>query len=62
MFLSRTYCREITHADGYDGVWPGWAVSGSVAPLTEACGKLYTCSDTRTRLMSLAELLVMHCP
>ena len=45
MFLSRTSCHEITHADGYGGEWPEWAISGSVVPLTEACGKLSTCSD-----------------
>ena len=36
MFLTRTSCRKTTHANGYDGVWPGWAVSVSVLPLTDA--------------------------
>ena len=27
---------ETTHANGYDGAWPGWVVSISVLPLT-AC-------------------------
>ena len=45
MFLTRTSCREITHADGYCGVWPGWAVSGSAVLLTEVYEKVYTCSD-----------------
>ena len=26
--------RETTHASGYYGAWPGWAVSVSVLPLT----------------------------
>ena len=34
MFLTRTSCRKIAHADGYYGTWPGWAVSVSVLPLT----------------------------
>ena len=25
---------KITHANGYHGAWPGWAVSVSVLPLT----------------------------
>ena len=41
MFLTRTSCRKTTHANGYYGAWPGWAVSVSVLPLTplvcEAC-------------------------
>ena len=34
MFLSRTSCHKTTHANGYYGAWPGWAVSVSVLPLT----------------------------
>jgi len=34
LFLSRTSCRKTTHAIGYCGPWPGWAVSISVLPLT----------------------------
>ena len=34
MFLSRTSCHKTTHANGYYGAWPGWAVSISVLPLT----------------------------
>ena len=35
MFLTRTSCHKATHANGYCGAWPGWAVSISVLPLTE---------------------------
>ena len=34
MFLTRTSCCKTTHAHGYYGAWPGWAVSVSVLPLT----------------------------
>ena len=34
VFLIRTSCRKTTHANGYSDVWPGWAVSVSVLPLT----------------------------
>ena len=34
VFLSRTSCHKTTHANGYYGAWPGWAVSISVLPLT----------------------------
>ena len=33
-FLSGTSCHKTTHAGGYYGAWPGWAVSASVLPLT----------------------------
>ena len=33
-FLSRPSCCKITHANGYYGAWPGWAVRVSVLPLT----------------------------
>ena len=36
VFLTRTSSRKTTHANGYYGVWPGWAVSVSVLPLTYA--------------------------
>ena len=34
VFLTRTSCHKITHANGYYAVWPGWAVSVSVILLT----------------------------
>ena len=34
MFLIRTSCHKTTHANGYYGAWPAWAVSISVLPLT----------------------------
>ena len=33
--LSRISCHKTTHANGFYGAWPGWAVSISVLPLTE---------------------------
>ena len=33
LFLTRTSCYKITHANAYCGVWPEWTVSVSV-PLT----------------------------
>ena len=33
-FPTRTSCCKTTRANGYYGVWPGWAVSISVLPLT----------------------------
>ena len=36
VFLIRISCHKTTHANGYYGVWPGWAVSISVLPLTTA--------------------------
>ena len=36
VFLSRTFCGKTTHADGYHGAWPGWAVSVSVLPLNSS--------------------------
>ena len=35
MFLTRTSYHKLTHTDGYCGAWPGWAILGSVLPLTE---------------------------
>ena len=37
LFLTRTSCRKTTHANGYYGAWPGWAVSISLLPLSEWC-------------------------
>ena len=37
MFLTRTSCRKTTHANGYYGAWPGWALSISVLPLKNVC-------------------------
>ena len=34
IFLIRISCHKTTHANGYYGTWPGWAVSISVLPLT----------------------------
>ena len=34
MFLTRTSSPKTTHANGYYGAWPGWAVSVSVLSLT----------------------------
>ena len=34
LFLTRTSCGKTTHANGYYGAWPGWAVLISVVPLT----------------------------
>ena len=39
VFLIRISCHKTTHANGYYGAWPGWAVSISVLPLT-LTGKL----------------------
>ena len=33
LFLTGTSCHKTTHANGYYGAWPGWAVSISVLPL-----------------------------
>jgi len=33
VFLIRISCHKTTHANGYYGAWPGWAVSISVLPL-----------------------------
>ena len=40
MFLTRTSCHNTTHADGYCGAWPGWAVSVSVLSLTQGQEKV----------------------
>ena len=33
VFLTSTSCHKTTHANGYYGAWPGWAVAVSVLPL-----------------------------
>ena len=38
MFLTWTSYRKTTHANGYYGTWPGWAVSVSVLLLTDCEG------------------------
>ena len=35
VFLIRIFCHKTTHANGYSGAWPGWAVSISALPLTQ---------------------------
>ena len=35
VFLTRTSCCKITHANSYYGAWPGWAVSVNMLPLTK---------------------------
>ena len=48
LFLTRTSCHKTTHANGYYGAWPGWAVSISVLPLTLVVKNLPTnAGDTR---------------
>ena len=37
VFLIRIFCHKTTHANGYYGTWPGWAVSIGVLPLTMLC-------------------------
>ena len=32
LFLTRTTCCKITHANSYNGAWPGWVVSVSASP------------------------------
>ena len=49
IFLTRISCHKTTHANGYYGAWPGWAVSISVLPLTVFLGKSET---NETRLIS----------
>ena len=42
IFLIRISCHKTTHVNGYDGAWPGWAVSVSVLPLTAPPERLHT--------------------
>ena len=43
LFLIRISCHKTTHANGYYGAWPGWAVSISVLPLIQglSCFEVY---------------------
>ena len=41
VFFIRTSCHKTTHANGYYGAWPGWAVSVSALPLTYPPKVLY---------------------
>ena len=43
VFLIRISCHKTTHANGYYGAWPGWAVSISILPLTK-WSKSVSCS------------------
>ena len=44
VFLIRISCHKTTHANGYYGACPGWAVSISVLPLTKiSCHFLLAC-------------------
>ena len=65
VFLTRTSCHKITHANGYYGARPGMAVSVSVLPLTIThCGQLeivvififtykkYQCYSVREKISS----------
>ena len=46
VFLIRISCHKTTHANGYYGAWPSWAVSISVLPLTEPqMGRMLTKSN-----------------
>ena len=45
VFLTRTFCHKTTHANGYYGTWPGWAVSVNVLSLTVRLTQLHTCSS-----------------
>ena len=48
VFLIRVSSHKTTHANGYYGAWPGWAVSISVLPLTLVVKNLPTnAGDTR---------------
>ena len=49
LLLIRISGHKKTHENGYYGVWPGWAVSVSVLPLTVFPGKSET---NETRLIS----------
>ena len=40
--LIRISCHKTTHANGYYGTWPGWAVSLSVLPHTTPPERLHT--------------------
>ena len=46
IFLIRISCHKTTHANGYYGAWPGWAVSISVLPLTQVLNKSHSSFTT----------------
>ena len=50
VFLTRTSCPKTTHANGYYGAWPGWAVSVSVLPLTISLNMWNLKNDTKSYL------------
>ena len=67
VFLIRISCHKTTHANGYDGARPGWAVSISVLPLTEPEIKLPTSAGSSekqesSRKTSISALLTMLKP
>ena len=45
ILLIRISCHKTTHANGYYGTWPGWAVSVNVLSLTVRLTQLHTCSS-----------------
>ena len=53
VFLIRISCHKTTHANGYYGAWPGWAVSISVLPLTVRWKELSTGFDNMNALGGL---------
>ena len=50
MFLTRTSFRKTTHANGYYGAWPRWAVSVRVLPLTVGTDTVRKKSELWSRL------------
>ena len=46
VLLTGTSCHKTTHANGYYGAWPGWAVSVSVLPLTRRFKETISFSET----------------
>ena len=60
IFLIRISCHITTHANGYYGAWPGWAVSISVLPLTFAAHQafiFFTISWSLLKLMSFESVM-----
>ena len=60
VFLTRTSCHKTTHANGYYGAWPGWAVSVIVLPLTVSGARhqhtLSMNGDCQANLISLFQI------
>ena len=56
VFLTRTSCHKTTHANGYYGAWPGWAVSVSVLPLKGSLLLL-----TQIKLMNAPNVKISMC-